>query len=402
MNTHTRNGTAGAAALVSVVFVAALLTGCGTFAGTRQGYPGVRYEEARDYAGIPEAESKAAAPAPAAPMALSRSAGGAFAADAAGNAASQPASNEPAGGRMRIYSGSGRLLVDRPDETRQEIVRTAEAAGGYLESVYGTTVTVRVPAARFSELFERFLSLGEVLGRSVESYDVTEQFTDLTARLEVARLSRDRLYLLLERTEDVRERIRILREITRLNEEIERIENTLAMIESAVAFSRITLELVPRIESSTGMDRPIPFDWIASLNPLYGSIASLKGAFELPLGPEFAVFDRETSFRAETADGVRIRAGSIRNRPEGSAEFWQRALLYHLAPYYRSAEQKTIGELHGAVFTSKDQKPFTYFVGVLTRGTELYVAEVFFPSAESLGTHETAVETAFAGLEVRP
>lgn len=375
----------------------ALLAGCGTFTGGREEYAGAGYQEAGDYAEYPaaEAESKAAAP-----MALSRSAGRSFAADTAGTADPQPAPNEPAGDRMRIYSGSGRLLVDRPDETRQEIVKTAEAAGGYLESVYGTTVTVRVPAARFAELFERFLSLGEVLSRSVESYDVTEQFTDLTARLEVARLSRDRLYLLLERTEDVKERIRILREITRLNEEIERIESTLTTIRSAVEFSRITLELVPRIESSTGLDRPIPFDWIASLNPLYGSIASMKGTFELPLGPEFAVFDRETSFRAETADGVRIRAGSVENRPEGSPEFWQRALLHHLAPYYRSAEQKTVGELHGAIFTSKDQRPFTYFVGVLIRGTELYVAEVFFPNAESLGAHGAAIETAFETLEV--
>jgi hypothetical protein len=299
--------------------------------------------------------------------------------------------------RKRVFSGYCKLLVDNVEESRTEIADLAEDSGGYVESVAERTVVVRVPADRFDEIFEIILGLGEVSHKSIETYDVTEFFRDQEVRLEIARKTRERLYALLEKTSDVEERLKILREIKRLTEEIERIERSLELLQRRINLSRITVELTPRLPAS-GFDKgSIPFDWIAGLNPLYPSLRNPKGRIELELSEEFAVFTEETAFRAESAEGTRIRIGSARNHPRGSTEFWGRALAYHLGPYYRTAELMKLGPFEAVLFTSKDPKPFSYLVAVSAEQAgeiqpELVILEIFFPDPRAL-------EARLAGLK---
>jgi hypothetical protein len=302
--------------------------------------------------------------------------------------------------RKRVYSGTARLLVDSPSETRDSLSDLAEAWDGYVESVVGDTVTLRVPALRFEEFFELVLELGDVLHRSVETYDVTEQYQDLSTRLEVARQTRERLYVLLNKTNDVEQRLAILREIRRLTEEIERIGLTLELLERQISLSRITVTLVPRLAEDQQSRWNIPFGWIASLDPLYPTTGRLRGVPKPDLGLEFAVFDGETAFRAESPEGTRVRMGSISNDPRGDALFWQAALQHHLGPFYRSSQAVEWGGVPGVLMTSKDREPYTYYVGVVTRGRWLTVIEVFFPDAESKRARLSAVRDAIAALEV--
>ena len=125
--------------------------------------------------------------------------------------------------RKRVYSGYARLLVDIMDEEKKRITAVAEESGGYIESSYETAIVIRVPAEDFERIFREILSFGEVLRKSVETVDVTEYYEDLDTRLDIAAKTRERLYRLLEKTDDVEERLKILREIRRLTEEIERI-----------------------------------------------------------------------------------------------------------------------------------------------------------------------------------
>jgi len=291
--------------------------------------------------------------------------------------------------RKRVFSGFCKLLVDNIEETRTEIADLAEESGGYVEAVAERTVVVRVPADRFDEIFEFILGLGEVSHKSIETYDVTEFFRDQEIRLEIAGKTRERLYALLEKTTDVEERLRILREIKRLTEEIERIERSLELLQRRINLSRITVELTPRLPA-TGFDRgSIPFYWIASLNPLYPSLRNPKGRIELELSDEFAVFTEETAFRAESAEGTRIRIGSARNHPRGNTEFWGRALAYHLGPYYKTAEELDLGSFKAVLFTSKDPQPFSYLVAVSAEKDgkilpDLVILEIFFPDPRAL------------------
>jgi hypothetical protein len=279
--------------------------------------------------------------------------------------------------------------VDDVEETRTKIADKADESGGYVETVAEHTIVIRVPAERFDEIFAFILELGEVSHKSIETYDVTEFFRDQEIRLEIAMKTRERLYALLEKTTDVEERLKILREIKRLTEEIERIERSLELLQRQINLSRITVEITPRLPE-TGYDRGrIPFPWISRLNPLYPSLRNPRGRIELELSADFAVFTQELGFRAESAEGTRIRVGSVRNHPRGDTEFWQKALSYHLGPFYKTTEELDLGPLKAVLFTSKDPEPFSYLVAVSAEKdeqihTDLLIVEIFFPDQIAL------------------
>ena len=333
--------------------------------------------------GAPEAPLRDAAPAP---------------------AGVPPAAPERPEERLRVYAGYCRLMVDDPNREKEKIALIAEQAGGYVESSIAQTVAIRVPAESFRAVFEQILSLGRVLEKAVESSDVTDLFRDNRTRLEIARKTRMRLYALLDETEEVEERLAILREIRRLSEEIERLERLLELLERQIALSRITVQLVPRLAPEAAGAADIPFNWIAALDPLYASLPRLSQKIEFTPGNEFAVFEREAYYRAESAEGTRIRIGSTANRPAGDTEFWQKALAHHLSPYYRKAELLNPGRVRAVLFSSKDREPYTYLVGVVTPPKEsraLVVVEIFFPDASALSLRLEALKEALLRLEVK-
>jgi len=312
---------------------------------------------------------------------------------------------EPAA-RKRVYSGYCRLRVNEAEETKTRIADIAEESGGYVESVQTTSVVIRIPAQRFTEIFERILGLGDVDDKAIETYDVTEYFRDQETRLEIHRKTRERLYALLEKTEDVEERLAILREIKRLTEEIERIERTLELLERQISFSRITVSLIPRLPPGQGDRSSIPFGWIAGLDPLYPRLVASSREVSLELGEEFAVFEKAAAFRAESAEGTRVRLGATRNSPAGDTEFWRQALAYHLGPYFRKAEELELGLVGAVLFTSKDAKPYSYLVGVVAEEgddilKEIVVVEVFFPDQNALGERLPALREAIGDMELR-
>jgi len=291
--------------------------------------------------------------------------------------------------RKRVFSGFCTLLVDDVEETRTKIADIADESGGYVETVAERTVVIRVPAERFDEIFEFILGLGEVSHKSIETYDVTEFFRDQEIRLEIAMKTRERLYVLLEKTTDVEERLKILREIKRLTEEIERIERSLELLQRRINLSRITVEITPRLPE-TGYDRGrIPFPWISNLNPLYPSLRNPKRRIKLELSEDFAVFTEEVRFRAESAEGTRVRVGAAKNRPRGDTNYWLKALSYHLGPFYKTTEEIDLGSFKAVLFTSKDPEPFSYLVAVSAEKnrrilSNLLIIEVFFPDQSAL------------------
>jgi len=296
--------------------------------------------------------------------------------------------------RKRVFSGACQLVVDDVEEKKRDISKIAEENGGYVERIVGQTVVIRVPADLFHELFELILSLGEPKHKSIASYDVTDYYRDQETRLDLASKTRERLYALLEKTTDVKERLAILREIKRLTEEIERIKISLELLDRRIELSRITIELIPRLPPAEIEKGQIPFYWIANLNPLHSYLGSPVKKIPLELGDAFAVFEKETRYRAESPEGTRVRVGATPNQPLGDGDFWQKALDYHLKPFYRKTEILELGIFKAVLFTSKDREPFFYLVG-LTRAEdrkELIILEVFFPD-------QSALDLRFEGLK---
>jgi hypothetical protein len=286
--------------------------------------------------------------------------------------------------RQKVYFGFLKLLVQSIKESKSSISTLAEEKGGFVESSYGEVIIIRVPKEEFDNVFTTLTGYGEVLDRSIETYDVTEFFQDLSSRLEISEKTRKRLYELLEKTRDVKERLKILKEIRRLSEEIEKIKLTLESIKRLIAYSRITIELKQRLADLSQENKSmIPFPWISALDPFGTTISRLDGKMKIDLGDDFAIFDDSKFFFAESTDGIRIRAGTIHNFPRGDGQFWQQALSHHLAPFYKTTESIEQGNVGAVLFTSKDLQPFSYLVGVIVKDKKLHVIEVLFPDPTS-------------------
>jgi hypothetical protein len=386
--------------LFTVLPIVILLAGCYGFGMAERSEAPAYYEAGEAQKALAEPES-APAPRTSAPADQDTALYSLMAAETTSLEPSR-VEEQPAG-RKRVFSGFCTLLVDDVEQTRTEIADLAEGSGGYVETVAERTVVIRVPADRFDEIFEFILGLGEVRHKSIETYDVTEFFRDQEIRLEIAKKTRERLYALLEKTTDVEERLKILREIKRLTEEIERIERSLELLQRRINLSRITVELTPRLPE-TGYDRGrIPFPWIANLNPLYPSLRNSKRRIELELSEEFAVFTEEAAFRAESAEGTRVRVGEASNHPCGDTEFWGKALAYHLGPFYKKAEVLDLGPFKAVLFTSKDPEPFSYLVALSAQKDgkllpDLVILEIFFPDPHALQARLAGLKEAVAQI----
>ena len=300
---------------------------------------------------------------------------------AAADGESDQSPKEPnAGKRLRVYSAEMTMSVASIDESRRALLSLVDELGGYVESSQGDYVVLRVPAQSFDRAVESISALGIVIGRSIRAADVTDQYADIANRLRIAEAARTRLDELLTRTDDSKEQVKILREIRRLTEEIEQLRGEIASLEEMIAFSRIAVSLVPRRQVDRIARGEIPFDWIRRLDPLVTSTSESRSSIAIEIDDDFAQFATGKFVRAESADGVLLRIGAVLNSPRGGADFWQRALSFHLRLLYRSIEPFGAGEFTGVVLESKGASPFFYLVLVSPRDDELIVAEAFFPN----------------------
>jgi hypothetical protein len=300
-----------------------------------------------------------------------------------------------------VYTGYLQLRVKRLLEAVDEIERVTAEKGGYIESRTRDVVVVRVPASDFDAVLADFARVGELLGRRVKALDVSEQFTDLGARLAVAREARTRLLLLLERVADVDERLLILREVKRLSELIESYESTLATLRNLVDFFTITIELVPIVDGHAVDTHSSPFPWVRALAAHRATILDGKNEFSMKLPPGFVLFDKDDGYRAQAADTTVIRGGVLDNEPRGGSAFWADAVHHELSGRGEALAGEGIsGALHYRVYRSDDVQPRWYLVAVAVRGEDLYVIEVFFPNQRSFADHHQAVVDALATFEV--
>lgn len=295
--------------------------------------------------------------------------------------------------RLRVYSADLELIVAKIDQSRDRILALVEDLGGYVEASQAEYLVLRVPKREFQNAVSAIESEGELSSRSIRTADVTEQFSDLERRIEIAEQARSRLYELLEQTEDTDERVRIVQEIRRLTEQIERLSSMLDSLSSLIDYSRITVRLVARITAETGNRSAIPFPWIANLDPLYRSVGEAHGRFGFTVPEDFAVFEDGRLVVAEAADGTRLRAGGRANEPLGTTEFWTAALSFHLSDFYRSAEEVSAGGYAGSLFESKDSPAYYYLVMVKADEDDLYVVETFFPDQTTREARLTPILT---------
>jgi hypothetical protein len=158
----------------------------------------------------------------------------------------------PSRERKVIRSANISVSVDAPHDKTAEIEGVVETLGGFIvsSSLYGTSesgsssLTIRVPADGFHQALDRFRSLGDVRSETVSGKDVTEEFVDLKARLDVQRNLETRYLTLLSEATTIADTLAVEEELARVRTEIERMEGRKQFLQDQVAMSTIQLEVV--------------------------------------------------------------------------------------------------------------------------------------------------------------
>ena len=173
---------------------------------------------------------------------------------------------ELAAERKIIRTGHITLEVEDVDGTTGQIAQVADELGGYVVSsnkregrtkTYGS-VTIRVPADRFGEAFDRFRQLAvKVPFESTESRDVTEEYVDLQARLHNLEATETQYLVLMEKAETVEEMLKVQQALSNVRGQIEQIEGRIKYLErtSDMALIEVSLEETEKLaERWSGFD----------------------------------------------------------------------------------------------------------------------------------------------------
>ena len=158
-----------------------------------------------------------------------------------------------------IYNATLALRVDDPRATAKSLVGLAGQYGGYVsfanvhetyEDVYQGSVQLRVDAQQLDAALDALRALAtDVLTEQRYSQDVTDQFVDVTARIENLERTETELQELLtearENSRKVEDVLSVYRELTSIREQIEVYQGQLNVLCDQVSLATIDVELIP-------------------------------------------------------------------------------------------------------------------------------------------------------------
>jgi len=154
--------------------------------------------------------------------------------------------------RKIIRTGYITLEVEDIAGTMGQVAEVADELGGYVVSSYKRevetktygSVTIRVPADRFGEAFDRLRQLAvKVPSESTESRDVTEEYVDLQARLHNLEATETQYLALLERAGTVEEMLKVQQALSDVRGQIEQIEGRITYLERTSDMALIEVSL---------------------------------------------------------------------------------------------------------------------------------------------------------------
>lgn len=161
--------------------------------------------------------------------------------------------------RLIIRSADLSLVVADTEASLEAITDMVEANGGWVVSsnIYNYqetkqgTITVRVPADGFNSALDAMKGLAvEVNNESISGQDVTEEFVDLSLRLENLESTADRVREFLVDAKRVEDALAVNQELSRLEGEIEMIKGRREFLSQSAKFSTITVTLIPDVLSN--------------------------------------------------------------------------------------------------------------------------------------------------------
>jgi hypothetical protein len=208
--------------------------------------------------------------------------------------------------RKIIQSTSVDVEVKEVGRSFQDIIRIAETAGGFVASSSFSNVndeqiadlTIRVPGDRYQGVLAQIRGMGEVTQESSDANDVTEEYTDLQARLRTLEATERRYLELLGQADEISDILLVQDRLDSVRGQIEQVQGRINMLEHLTDLATITAHLRPEaaaVELPAEDGGLSPFEaagnaWESSLEALRGlaTVALVIGAFSWWLVPPLA------------------------------------------------------------------------------------------------------------------
>jgi hypothetical protein len=178
--------------------------------------------------------------------------------EAAGDSFAFPAQPSEPVERIVIKNANLSIVVTDPDKSMETIGNMAEDMGGFIVSanlyqarleggqqVPQATITIRVPADRLDETLSNIETLSElpVENKTVQSQDVTSDYTDLQSRLRNLEAAESQLTKIMEeayKTEDV---LSVFEQLKQVREQIEVTKGQIQYYDQSARLSSINVDI---------------------------------------------------------------------------------------------------------------------------------------------------------------
>ena len=147
------------------------------------------------------------------------------------------------------------LEVPTPEESMQSVLDLINEHHGYVSDAnqwqMGETrtraeITARVPSEHFDAVRSTLMDMGVVTYSRMWSTDVTEEYIDLSARLENLKSEEEALRRILEAASSVEDMLAVRRHLTDIRGQIESLQGRLRYLDDRVSYSTFNIEIRPQ------------------------------------------------------------------------------------------------------------------------------------------------------------
>ncbi len=301
--------------------------------------------------------------------------------------------------RQVIYTGALTVLSPDPDGAIDTVRRVAREAGGYVDSIHGQRIAVRVPADRFDSVMSDIAALGLVTDRQVDAADVTAELVDLDIRLDNLESLRGRMKSLLEKADKVEDALLIEKELARLTGEIEQIKGRLRLLRDQVSLSTINVAFNTPTRTASGIASRIrPFPWVLAVGAEAFGVDGLPRAqsklgrgtkLDLPAG-FVRFFQQDYRVYAIDRGQVVLKVSRYDNFDQAPAGFWADQVRDRLTQDLgvpMSDPQRVVIDDDETGYTmtgnrAAGQDRLGYFVGLAANDDHVFLVEAWGPAEQ--------------------
>jgi len=175
------------------------------------------------------------------------------------------AKDPPHHGHYIVYTATMQIGVFDLEEAMQKAEAIPEAYGGYIQSMAGGQLVLRIPSQHLRAVMSELGGFGNVESRSLQAQDVTAEYVDLESRIRVLRETQNQLVELLKKARTVEEALRVRQSLDQITMQLEQALGRLRQLENMVGFSTLTLTLIERGPHQPTPTSNDPFPWVDTL-----------------------------------------------------------------------------------------------------------------------------------------